>query len=571
MPRITKVNYKGTEYDVGAIDPTLTQSGQAADAKVVGDKIERVRSDLSAYGVAFFDVADSGYIATNIAPNNTVDPTVQSNNAFRHTIIQVTEGEQITINGTGWTTGRLWCFTDDNYVVKAVSDNTVTANNLVLTAPNGATKLIINMYTATVGTCYKGVQAVRVDTTLTAEGRAADAKVTGEKLTGIELIDDGIVNTGIIDARYFGTFELGDIQATTGRLRTNSYRIRTVKAKQIKTTTKIKVSDGYRVIIVYYSGEQESESNYISSTSWQTGEITITAGYVGIVIAKVTEDTSSTADISEFMSKVTISIYALSSPEYRRSKNNRNVLSVAHQGYSVTGTYYGNSRISSYYGAYIMGFDYGETDVAFSSDGIPVCCHDASFSDATTRETVVIADHTLAELKTYNYYGEKIASLDEVVSTCKQLGLGLFITHVDSSWSDAYFNAMFDIVDKYQMQKRVAWATEGEAINKILTWNSTQTILLSAGTKAAVTAFVNLANDISTAENKIIVWINYAAVTVDEIIAFNKMLNRNVEIGVWTVDDVTDYKTLLPYVGSITSNKIATNMLMDDVANAFKP
>lgn len=47
MPRITKVNYKGTEYDVGAIDATLTQSGQAADSKAVGDKIEVVEDEIT--------------------------------------------------------------------------------------------------------------------------------------------------------------------------------------------------------------------------------------------------------------------------------------------------------------------------------------------------------------------------------------------------------------------------------------------------------------------------------------------------------------------------------------------
>lgn len=46
MPRITKVNYKGTEYDVGAIDATLTQSGQAADAKAVGDAVTELKNDL---------------------------------------------------------------------------------------------------------------------------------------------------------------------------------------------------------------------------------------------------------------------------------------------------------------------------------------------------------------------------------------------------------------------------------------------------------------------------------------------------------------------------------------------
>ena len=72
------------------------------------------------------------------------------------------------------------------------------------------------------------------------------------------------------------------------------------------------------------------------------------------------------------------------------AKNN-NIRSVAHQGFSTTAQYYGNSRISSYVGAAQMGFDYGET----------------------------------------------IATLDEVLFTCKTLGLGLYIDHLSPEWDDA--------------------------------------------------------------------------------------------------------------------------------------
>ena len=47
MSIIDKIKLNGTTYDVGKIpDTTLTQSGQAADAKVTGDKISLLKSDL---------------------------------------------------------------------------------------------------------------------------------------------------------------------------------------------------------------------------------------------------------------------------------------------------------------------------------------------------------------------------------------------------------------------------------------------------------------------------------------------------------------------------------------------
>ena len=50
MSIIDKIKLNGTTYDVGKIpDTTLTHSGQAADAKVTGDKITGLKEDLSEY------------------------------------------------------------------------------------------------------------------------------------------------------------------------------------------------------------------------------------------------------------------------------------------------------------------------------------------------------------------------------------------------------------------------------------------------------------------------------------------------------------------------------------------
>lgn len=67
-------------YTVPAIDPTLTQSGQAADAKVVGDEIERIKSELN----------DIGSKQLNF---------IETTGGNRYNVSTVTRGKYITNSG----------------------------------------------------------------------------------------------------------------------------------------------------------------------------------------------------------------------------------------------------------------------------------------------------------------------------------------------------------------------------------------------------------------------------------------------------------------------------------------
>lgn len=249
---------------------------------------------------------------------------------------------------------------------------------------------------------------------------------------------------------------------------------------------------------------------------------------------------------------------------------NLNMRSVAHQGFSTTGETYGNCRLSSYIGAKQHGFDFAECDLQWTSDMIPVCCHDASFNSNGT--TVVIADHTLAELKTYSYYGETIASFEEVLAKCKSLGLGLYI---DKSWFDqTHFNIMAAIVDKYQMQDNVYWLLQGAVqptFDMINNWypNAKYSVVLNTGatapTEAQIQAVVDFANQNKTVNNYISIDVNHSYFTVEQLASLSAQLTHGVQLECWTIDDVTRYKEVLPYLCAITSNKICYNDVYKDL------
>lgn len=139
------------------IDDTLTISGQAADAKVTGDKIEEIKEDLS-------DMADivpiEGYVIgkaldTSVNPVKTTKPV--TNAECRHVVVDCKPGDRFIINAVGASGARAWCFVNSNDYLIGVSEVNATVSNLVLTAPYDAAKLIINdKYTDPPLISYKG-------------------------------------------------------------------------------------------------------------------------------------------------------------------------------------------------------------------------------------------------------------------------------------------------------------------------------------------------------------------------------------------------------------------------------
>lgn len=247
---------------------------------------------------------------------------------------------------------------------------------------------------------------------------------------------------------------------------------------------------------------------------------------------------------------------------YKRGIRNtlKNVRNIAHQGFSTTSRYYGDSRVSSYIGAANNGFDFGECDVQFSSDGVAVCCHDPSFVDGISGDTIVIANHTAAELKTYQYGGETIATFDEVVAVCKDVGLGLYVDKCSNFLADeTKRNHIFGIVKKYAMEKRIFWTigASDQWYNPVKTWFPDANVSFIVNPGKITDAVIAYANNAYTGLNMVDIAVNYSEMSVDEIIAVNAKLKPGVGVLPWTIDNVSIYKQYKPYVVAITSNKLS--------------
>lgn len=167
------------------IDPTLTQEGQAADAKQTGDEISGLKSG---FNESTGCTALSGWIdGKQIKTNVTTVPAPVTSSGWRCLSINCTPGDVFTLNITGGSTARAYAFADssDNYLsdMAAVS---VTLTNYFVIAPSNAAKLILND-SNTGKISFKGKTIVKRLENLDAEQTAQDAKITRlEKYTEIK-------------------------------------------------------------------------------------------------------------------------------------------------------------------------------------------------------------------------------------------------------------------------------------------------------------------------------------------------------------------------------------------------
>ena len=228
-----------------------------------------------------------------------------------------------------------------------------------------------------------------------------------------------------------------------------------------------------------------------------------------------------------------------------------------------------------------MGFAYVETDVAFTSDGVPVLLHDASINrtarnaDGTAISgTVNIADITYEQALTYDfgiwkgseYAGTKIPTFEEFISLCKALGLTPVVELKNPLYpSEAQVRGLVDICRRYGMEHNVVWQSKSSSrMEYIKNYDASATIglILDSITSDGISVMVSL----KIATNKVFININNSALTD----AFaDSCREAGLELMTWTVDNAETIKALNPYVTGVSSNYTnASIVVYEDAMNA---
>jgi len=542
------------------VDVSLSIAGAAADAKVTGDAITDLKSDLDEQKEIIEQNEDAILDLQKIGDDcriyvKTTDYTLYSGYRWgiSNGVASKTEfayGDAIEMDynplfqyrfvgksNTNSTFAFRYTLEDGTSVAETVYNNGAIGI-YPIAPPTGTVKLLITADNS-VPRWFMEISTFESTTPL-------------HKFT--ELVNNSNYVKTIDGSLILGDISSGNLTGSTTRMATPNLQEFTQNCYLTCDWTK------YRIYVwAYYSGSWHGEG-------WTEGDIAVNlAKKYRFLVGRNSSINPQTGDLTAEeqaeIKAVTYYIYPNNS-----ARKTGDFISICHQGYSETESL-GNNILSGYALAKKYGFDYGECDIKLTSDNKLVCCHDASFVDATTGVTIVIEDHTLAELQTYDYYGTTIATFEEVLKACKTNGIGLAIDHINS----VNIDYLFPIIKKYGMQKQVVyligWASgnpnyANNIFTKILNFYKKSWVMFMAN-PSTEDEIITYINDLTFGAEKVSVTVSYSNYTDSALADLIDELSGNVTVAVWTIDSIPTAKKYLPYVVAITSNKVSSYMILE--------
>ena len=323
---------------------------------------------------------------------------------------------------------------------------------------------------------------------------------------------------------------------------------------------KFKCQDNYQLMILQYN---KSTKLYIHDETPWTGDV-LYYDFNKDYLYKLQFRRSNNSNLTATDIINNINIYPIEQTDSTIDYNFSNMILNNHQGYSNQYTT-GMNLASSYYNSFKQGYKNAECDVRFTLDNVPVCCHDASFTDGGV--TVVIAETNYTDLIEYDYYdGNHISSLDEIMSNCKKYGITLQLDQLSSTWNDTQWTNLFKVIDKYQMKDYVMYSAGNQTlITKILNFDSKANCVINVTDLSGINDLITLAHNNKNGKNKFILAINYSLITPEQVGTLNQTLEEDIYIGIWTIDNLNTLLTYIPYAYMITTNKITPS----DIINSY--
>ena len=245
---------------------------------------------------------------------------------------------------------------------------------------------------------------------------------------------------------------------------------------------------------------------------------------------------------------------------------------VNHRGWGE----YPENTLIAYKQSAAHGFNYVETDVRYTSDGVPVLLHDASINRTARNAdgsaisgTVNISAITYEQALTYDFgiykgtsfAGTKIAKFEDFILLCKRLALHPYI-ELKTGMTNAQIINLVDIVRDYGMLDSVTWIAYATGWFNLITTRHARSrigVLMTSTTQATIDA----AKAYRTGKNSVFLDTSAYDASAVALAKANEM-----PMEAWTLDDDADILALDPYITGVTSNlKIAGKVIYDNVVS----
>lgn len=239
------------------------------------------------------------------------------------------------------------------------------------------------------------------------------------------------------------------------------------------------------------------------------------------------------------------------------------VTAVNHRGYNTVAP---ENTIPAFKLSKTNGFNIVETDVQFTSDGVPVCLHDRSI-DRTSDGTGNIDQMTWEQVQEYDfgswkssaYTGTKIPSFAQFLALCKNIGLFPYIElKSDATYTQAQIESIVDMVNEYGMKGKITYISFSTTYLGYVK-NYDASARLGYLNSTASSSHVSTCQNLQTTSNQVYYGVKYSTLTDAICEAF---ASAEIPVEVWTVNTSSAIVALNPYVSGVTSDSLIAGQVL---------
>ncbi len=236
---------------------------------------------------------------------------------------------------------------------------------------------------------------------------------------------------------------------------------------------------------------------------------------------------------------------------YQKVLETKDTKLVNHRGYHEK---FPENTLAAYKESKEKGYQYVETDIQLTKDGVPVLIHNQSLKNMAGVD-VSIDSLTLEQARNYSFKGgEQITTLEEFIAYCKANLLTPYIElKVETIHTAEQIKSIYDVVDKYSMIGKVQWISFSSDLIQMMAQYDTQDRLgyvvgRLANVEDAKASLLDLKNQ------GLNVFLDLHYEMQSSYLDFCK--TNGIAVEVWTVDDRNVYNTVDGYVTGVTTDNI---------------
>lgn len=390
-------------------------------------------------------------------------------------------------------------------------------------------------------------------------------------------VNDSLVNNAIDKSKleklgtsiyYWEKMINGSHIATTDKFVANAARLCIPEVLHTENKMRVTADSGYR--FAYH--ERNSSGGFVRDSGWQTLCVIPANSYFTMVFSKTDDSKIGINERKHFNFSFADEGNQVVKETYNSKiiKPRGFIKSVNHRGYNDVAP---ENTLPAFILSKKCGFNYVETDISFTSDGIPVLLHDATIN-RTSNGTGAVSSYTYEQLlefdfgswKSSEYTGTKIPTLEEFLILCRNLGLHAYleIKPIADNNVETYITNCVKLCIKCGMLRNVTWISFNKNYLAVVSTldNKARVGLLSNGSYSEETIINNIVS-LKNNYNEAFLDIESNLLT-DTIISL--CVDNNIPVEVWTVDFAGKVAALNPIVSGVTSNRVLSDEFMYNMA-----